>query len=521
MTESPSRHPNPDFDRLPAEIQEVIRPFDEHNHDLIANVHPVTWSNPEPKDRYHLVVLGGGTAGLVSAAGAAGLGARVALVERKLLGGDCLNYGCVPSKALIRAARAWHAARNGSRFGAPVAQEDGDFSEVMRRMRELRARISHHDSARRFSDLGVDVFIGEGKFIASDALEVAGKRLRFRRAVVATGARPLVLPIPGLAEADFLTNETVFTLTELPRRLAIIGGGPIGCELAQSFARFGAKVSVFDIAPHVLVREDADAAEIVQQALVRDGVDLRLGVAIQKVATKDGETSILFEQDGAERELRFDELLLAVGRVPNTGGIGLEAAGVTYSKHGVEVDDRLVTSNKRIYAVGDVASRVKFTHVADALARIAIQNALFFGRKRASDLVIPWCTYTDPEIAHVGLYTGDAKDRGLETETVTVPLAEVDRSVLEGADEGFLRLHVEKGKDRILGATLVGDHAGDILGELSLAVSQGIGLERIAATIHAYPTQAEAIKKAADTWRRGKLTPTVQKIFTLFFKIFR
>ncbi len=521
-----------DLRDLDTELREVLEPLDDHNRRLLDNVHPLDWRNPEPAERYHLVVVGGGTAGLVSAAGAAGLGARVALVEKRLLGGDCLNYGCVPSKALISAARSWRSARGPRNFvsptaegqgdfGAPRAEGPGDFSKVMERMRRLRADISRHDSARRFRDLGVDVFIGEGRFVASDALEVAGRRLVFRRAVIATGASPMVLPIPGLADSQFLTNETVFTLNELPERLAIIGGGPIGCELAQAFARFGSRVSVFDLAPHVLSREDADAAGIVQNALIEDGVDLQLGAQIRTVASERGETTVSFGRDGEKQEKRFDKLLLAVGRAPNVNAIGLEAAGVKFSKQGVEVDDRLRSSNSRIYAVGDVASRFKFTHVADALARIAIQNSLFFGRKKASDLVVPWCTYTDPEIAHVGLYEQDAEEKGIEVETLTIPLSDVDRSVLEGRTEGFLRLHVRKGKDQILGATLVADHAGDMLGELSLAVTNKVGLNQIAGTIHAYPTQAEVIKKAADTWRRGKLTPTVSKIFEIFFRVFK
>ncbi|MFQ5527999.1 MAG: mercuric reductase [Thermoanaerobaculia bacterium] len=518
MTE-PTRTAN--LEGLDPELREILEPHDSHNLRLVDNVHPTDWVNPDPAERYHLVVIGAGTAGLVSAAGAAGLGARVALVEKKLMGGDCLNYGCVPSKALISAARSWRRARVPSDFASPRAQGEGDFSKVMERMRRLRADISRHDSARRFRDLGIDVFIGEGRFVASDAIEVDGKHLLFRRAVIATGASPMILPIPGLAESDFLTNETVFTLTELPGRLAVIGGGPIGCELAQSFARFGSRVSLFDIAPHVLIREDADAAGIVQNALIEDGVDLRLGVNTQRIETKGSETAITFESEGRSEKMRFDQLLLAVGRVPNVTGIGLEAAGVEFTKHGVTVDDRLRSSNSRVYAVGDVASRFKFTHVADALARIAIQNSLFFGRKKASSLVIPWCTYTDPEIAHVGMYEKDAEEAGLEAETLTIPLSDVDRCVLEGATEGFLRLHVEKGKDRILGATLVADHAGDMLGELSLAVTNKVGLNQIAGTIHAYPTQAEVIKKAADTWRRGKLTPMVSRAFQLFFKLFR
>ena len=507
---------------LDPELMSLVEPFDEFNQTLLANVHPPEWVNPEPAERYHLVVIGAGTGGLVSAAGAAGLGARVALIERRFMGGDCLNYGCVPSKAVIRSARAWHDARTGSeRFGAPGATGDGDFGAAMERMRRLRATISRHDSAGRFADLGIDVFIGEGRFIAGDAAEVAGRRLRFRRAVVASGARPFAPPIPGLDGIDFLTNENLFTLTELPPRLGVIGGGPIGCEMAQAFARFGSRVTLFDMSPHVLPREDGDAAEIVQSALIADGVDLELACAINRVDSVDGGIAVTFERAGSSHTATVDHLLVAVGRAPNVEGMGLEAAGVEFDRHGVKVDDRLRTTNSRIYAVGDVASKYKFTHMADALARIAIQNSLFFGRAKASDLVVPWCTFTSPEIAHVGMYEQDAREAGHEVDTVTVPLTDNDRAVLEGADEGFLRIHLQKGKDRILGATLVADHAGDMIGELSLAVTTGVGLGKIAGVIHPYPTQAEVIKKAADTWRRGKLTPFVQKVFELFFRLFR
>ena len=504
------------------ELLSLLEPFDEYNQGLLARVHPPDWVNPEPADRYHLVVIGGGTAGLVSAAGAAGLGARVALIERRLFGGDCLNYGCVPSKSVIRSARAWHDAREAEQqFGGPAVSGDGSFDQVMQRMRRLRAQISHHDSAERFASLNVDVFVGHGRFIASDAIEVDGRRLHFRRAIIATGARPVAPPIPGCDKDCFLTNETIFTLTSLPRRFGVIGGGPIGSELSQSFARLGSQVTVFDMAPHLLAREDADAAEIVQQALLRDGVTLELGVKVTSVeSTPDGKT-VRFEKAGNERQVTVDELLVAVGRAPNVEEVGLEAAGVEYTRSGVRVNDRLQTTNRRVYAVGDVASKYKFTHSADALARIAIQNALFFGRLKASDLVIPWCTYTSPEIAHVGLYEQDANTQGYEVDTLTIPMSDVDRAVLDGATEGFLRLHVQKGKDRILGATVVAEHAGDLLAGLSLAVTAKIGLAKIASTILPYPTQAEIIKKAGDTWRRGKLTPTVQSIFGLFFKIFR
>ena len=503
----------------------IAPPPGSHDERLVDNVHPPAWVNPQPAERYHLVVVGAGTAGLVTAAGAAGLGARVALVERSLMGGDCLNVGCVPSKGVIRAARGWQDARQAAqRFGGPqVAVDGGDdgFARAMERMRRIRADISHHDSAERFSGLGIDVFLGHGRLTAADTVEVDGAELRFRRAVVATGARAAAPPIPGLAEAGYRTNETIFALRERPRRLAVVGGGPIGCELAQSFARLGSEVTLLDMAQHVLVREDADAAALVQRAMVADGVVMELGVDVESVRRDGDVVTIVFRRDGAMHEVEADELLVAVGRAPNVEGLGLEAAGVRYGAQGVEVDDRLRTTNPRIYAAGDVSSRYKFTHIADAEARIVIQNALFFGRRKASDLIVPWCTYTSPEIAHVGLYEQDARERGIEVETLTVPLDGVDRALLDGEDEGFLRLHLRKGKDEILGATLVSAHAGETIGEVALAMTAGVGLGAIAGVIHPYPTQAEVIKKAADRWRRGKLTPSVQKVFGWWFRAFR
>jgi pyruvate/2-oxoglutarate dehydrogenase complex dihydrolipoamide dehydrogenase (E3) component len=525
----------PDSERGTLREQPPVEPDDEHNRALIENVHPRGWVNPKPAPRYHLVVVGAGTAGLVSAAGAAGLGARVALVERHLMGGDCLNVGCVPSKGVIRAARAWQEARQAAgRFGGPRADGGEDFAAAMARMRRLRAGISVHDGARRFAGLGVDVFLGHGRFVSPEEVEVTGEggdvaRLRFRRAVVATGGRPTAPPVPGLAEAGYRTNETIFNLTERPARLAVIGGGPIGCELAQAFARLGSQVTVLDIAPHMLVREDADAAELVQRAMARDGVRFELGMKILEVrgggddkGSNGGGKTIVFERggEGEKRrgEVAADEILVSAGRAPNVEELDLEAAGVRYGKQGVEVDERLCTSNPRVFAAGDVASKYQFTHVADAQARLVIQNALFFGRARASRLVVPWCTYTSPEIAHVGLYEKEAREAGHEVETLTVPLSSVDRALLDGEEEGFLRLHLKKGTDRILGATLVAEHAGDLLGETCLAVTHGIGLGKIASVIHPYPTQAEVLKKAADTWRRGKLTPAVQRAFRWWFR---
>jgi len=525
------RRPDPEIPSAPSapSVPFPVEPLDEHNRALLANVHPADWVNPRPAARYHLVVVGGGTAGLVSAAGAAGLGARVALVERHLMGGDCLNVGCVPSKGILRAARAWEEARQAaSRFGGPAAAGAPSFGAAMERMRRLRAGISPHDSAERFRGLGIDVFLGDARFTAPDAIEVDGQVLRFRRAVIAAGARAAVPPLPGLAEAGFRTNETIFNLTELPRRLAVLGCGPIGCELAQAFARFGSEVTLLGRQAQLLPREDADAAAIVAAALTRDGVRLELGIKATAVLRRGAEKVLQYDHvqgmarqggEGGRRELAVDEILVATGRQPNVEGLGLRAAGVRYTSKGVEVDDRLRTSNPRVFACGDVASKFQFTHVADAQARLVIQNALFFGRARASALTVPWCTYTSPEVAHVGLHERDARGRGLEVDTLTVPLADNDRAVLDGEDEGFLRVHLERGTDKILGATLVAEHAGDMLGELCLAITQGIGLGSIAGVIHPYPTQAEVVKKAADTWRRGKLTPRVKKLFAWWFRV--
>ncbi|HUG89294.1 MAG TPA: mercuric reductase [Planctomycetaceae bacterium] len=492
----------------------AVQPFDEHNQALLANTHPPDWTNPTPARRYNLVVVGAGTAGLVTAAGAAGLGAKVALVERQLLGGDCLNVGCVPSKALIRSARAVADVREAHRFGirVPGGTEVG-FPAVMERMRRLRAHISPHDSAARFRDLGVDVFLGEARFTRPDAVDVGGQTLRFARACIATGARAAAPPIPGLADAGYLTNETVFSLTGLPARLAVIGAGPIGCELAQVFARFGSRVFLIEAMHGVLPNEDADAAGIVRQALLRDGVSLMCCGKNLQISRAPAGKQLTVDSHGEHYELTVDEILVGAGRAPNVEGLGLEAAGVEFDKTGVTVNEFLQTTNRRIYAAGDVCFPYKFTHTADALARIVIQNALFFGRARTSALVVPWCTYTDPEVAHVGLLPrpADAPDPAIDT--FTVPLAQVDRAILDGEDEGFLKVHVRRGKDRIVGATLVARHAGEMISEVTLAIVAGAGLGRLARTIHPYPTQAEIIRKAADAYNRTRLKPWIRRLF--------
>jgi len=495
-------------------LEILLQPDTPENRILCDNVHPSDWVNPEPAGHYNLVVIGGGTAGLVCAAGAAGLGARVALVERHLLGGDCLNVGCVPSKGVIRASRAVFDARAGAEFG--VRGVDGvqaDFGEAMARMRQLRAGLSGHDSARRFRDeLGVDVFIGQARFTAPEVVEVDGKQLRFARAALCSGARAEAPPIPGLAAAGYLTNETVFSLTELPPSLAVIGAGPVGCELAQAFARFGSKVTLIGTSQQILGREDLDAAAVLQDAFLRDGVVLELGVKILGVEVRGGEKLLRLERDGQTREVVADSIMVGVGRAPNVEGLGLEEAGIRYDKSGVTVSDTLQTSNPRVYAAGDICSAFKFTHLADAQARLLIANALFRGRQKNSKLTIPWCTYTDPEVAHVGLYERDAQARGIEVTTLTVPFADLDRAVLDGETAGFARVHLKKGSDVILGATIVARHAGEMINELSLAIGSGLGLGAIGKTIHPYPTQAEAIKKLADAYNRTRLTPLVKRV---------
>jgi pyruvate/2-oxoglutarate dehydrogenase complex dihydrolipoamide dehydrogenase (E3) component len=499
---------------MPEQFEDM--PEDEWKATLLGNVHPADWQNPAPSGRYNLVVIGAGTAGLVTAAGAAGLGARVALVERSLMGGDCLNYGCVPSKAILSAARSAAKARSAPALGIHTGPVSADFSAVMARMRRLRAGISRHDSAARFTDLGVDVFIGDATFEDGSTVVVDDQRLVFSKAVIATGARAAAPNVEGLDTVDYLTNETIFSLTACPASMTIIGSGPIGCEMAQAFQRLGSRVTLIEKSDHVLPREDADAAALVQEALVRDGVQLVFQAKVTRAeASGDGKTIHVETPDGPQ-VFTADTVLVAAGRAPNVEGLGLEKAGVSYDlRTGIQVDDTLRTSNKRIYAAGDVCMAHKFTHAADFAARTVIRNTLFpfLPKSKLSALVIPWCTYTDPEVARVGLSEGAAREGGIEVDTYKVALADVDRAVLEGETEGFAKVICARGKDRILGATLVGSHAGESIGELVVAMRQGIGLGALANVIHPYPTQAEAIRKAGDVFNKTRLTPTVATLF--------
>jgi pyruvate/2-oxoglutarate dehydrogenase complex dihydrolipoamide dehydrogenase (E3) component len=436
------------------------------------------------------------------------------------MGGDCLNVGCVPSKGVIRASRALFDARNSSGFGVNGGEAISfDFGVAMERMRKLRSSISHHDSARRFRDeLGVDVFIGQGSFVSKDCIQVGDSRLYFSKAAICTGARAAATDVPGLAEVGYLTNETVFSLTKLPPRLAVIGSGPIGCELAQAFSRFGCRVTMIERGQQILGREDRDASAILQGVFIAEGIDIQFGARLLAVEKQGNDKVLKLQRGDISFELRVDQILLGIGRTPNIDGLELEKGRVEYDSSGVIVSDTLQSSNPRIYAAGDICSRYKFTHTADAQARILITNALFMGKQKSSALTVPWCTYTDPEIAHVGMYESDAAKQGIAITTLTVKLSDVDRALLDGETEGFARVHLVKGTDKIAGATIVARHAGEMISELTLAITNGLGLGAIAKTIHPYPTQSEVIKKLADAYNRTRLTPFVKKLLNTWLK---
>lgn len=505
----------------------VVPPMDEYNQRLVSRVHPPNWKNPQPQPRYDLVVIGAGTAGLVVAAGAAGLGLglKVALIEKHLMGGDCLNVGCVPSKCVIRSSRVVAEMREADRFGVRSPEQiEVDFAAVMARMRQVRAGISDHDSADRFQNLGVDVFLGAGQFTGAGTIEVDGKTLRYKKAVIATGARAAAPQIEGLEQAGYLTNETVFSLTDRPQRLAVIGGGPIGSELAQSFQRLGSQVILFHRGSHILNKEDADAAELVQQVFIREGIDLVLDSDLKRVERTPEGKVIHFTRNGKAESVTVDEILVGAGRAPNVEGLNLEAVGVSYDRQrGIIVNDYLQTTNPKIYAAGDICMDWKFTHAADAAARIVIKNTLFapfgLGRSKLSSLVMPWVTYTDPEIAHVGLHEHEARQQGLAVKVITIPFEEVDRALADGEETGFLKILHPQGSDKILGATIVARHAGEMISEVTTAMVHNIGLSKLSSVIHPYPTQAEAIKKAADAYRRTLLTPRTKAFLGTLTKL--
>lgn len=505
----------------------ILPPMDEYNRELLSRVHPSDRVDPRPADGYDLVVIGAGTAGLVIAAGAAGLdiGLKVALVEKNLMGGDCLNFGCVPSKCVIRSSRILGELQKAKALGIDIPEPiPVDFPKVMARTRKVRAEISYHDSVERFQKLGIDVFLGSARFLGDDRIEVNGQILRYRKAAIATGTRAARPAIAGLETAGFHTNETIFSLTELPGRLAVIGGGPIGCELAQAFHRLGSRVILFHKHVHLLNKEDTAAAEILHDTFTREGIELILPAGVQRVEKTAGGKVIHYTRDGRAESVVVDEILVGAGRVPNVEGLNLEAVGVkSDARAGVIVNDYLQTANPKIYAAGDICTHWKFTHAADAAARIVLKNLFFspfgLGRYKLGDLVMPRVTYTDPEIASVGLNEGEARSRGIEVSTLEIPLSSVDRAMTDGETEGFVKILHVKGSDRILGATIVSSHAGETISEITAAIVHKIGLNGLSQVIHPYPTQAEGIKKAADAYRRSLLTDNTKRFLKFLSRL--
>ena len=503
----------------------TIAPMDEYNRELLSNVHPPDWANPQPVDRYDLVVIGAGTAGLVTAKGAAGLdiGLKVAMIEKNLMGGDCLNVGCVPSKCLIRSSRVVAEMKQALPYGIqPPDDIKIDFPAVMARMRQIRTKISPVDSALGAKKAGVDVFFGEAKFKSENTITVGGQTLKFKKAVIAAGARAVRPEIAGIEETGYLTNETVFSLTELPKRLAVIGGGPIGCELAQAFQRLGSEVILFHKGPHLLDKEDTEAAEVVQRALIKDGIKLVLNSQIQQVKQSPEGKAIAFSGHTGQETVTVDEILVGAGRQPNVD-LNLEAVGVEYDRRkGIKVNDHLQTTNSKIFGAGDICMNWKFTHAADAAARIVIKNTLFspfgLGKSKLSDLIMPWVTYTDPEIAHVGMYENEAQAKGIDCHTIKINFDDVDRALADGETEGFLKILHKRGSDEILGATIVARHGGEMISEITTAMIGGMGLSKLSTVIHPYPTQAGAIKQAADAYRRTLLTERTKKLLGFLYK---
>src|ERR1700723_3467425 len=435
---------------MPLEQLSSNRASDDFDLRELRNVHPQDWKNPEPVERYNFLFIGAGPAGLLTALNASKVGAKVAIVERDRFGGACFNVGCIPSKTIIRTSRLYAEMRNAENFGAQVpAGINVDFPAVMERMRRVRARISRRVSAQRLSTAGVDVYFGEARFVAPDAVEVEGKRLRFKRALISSGARPRLPSIPGIAEAGYLTNENVFDLSECPPRLLVLGGGPLGCELAQAFCRLGSQVSIVQNDPMFLGNEERDAAQILSDAMARDGIGIHLNTDTVRVRKEGNEKIADLVSDDYKFTIAADEILVGIGSTPNVSGMNLEAVGVDYNKEdGIATNDYLQTSNPRIYAAGDVCSEHKFPHIETAAADIVVNNALLHGRDKLSSLAIPWCTYTDPEIAHVGLYVKEARAKGIPVKTFTVMMHDVDRAITDGEDEGFVKIHVREGTDK-------------------------------------------------------------------------
>src|SRR5665213_888483 len=483
---------------------------DASRRELMAFARPAGWQNPDSVAAYDLLVIGAGPAGLAAAEAAVKRGAKVALIERHLLGGVSLLTGSVPSKAIIRTSRLYADMRDAEKFGAEVPSGiQENFSLAMERIQRLRTRISAYHSAERLKIAGVDLYFGEARFAGPDVIILGDATLRFKKALIATGARPMLPVIPGLEQAGYFTSAEMFDLTELPRRLLVIGGGPLGCELAQAFCRLGSHVVIAEQEAKFLSKEERDAAQILSESLARDGVEIHLNTTVVAVRTApNGEKLVDLVSDDHKTTLAVDHILAGVGRTPNVEALDLEKAGVACDAvTGIRVDEFLSTTNPRIYAAGDVCLAYRFTHAAQASALLAVANALFAGRERWNALTIPWCTYTDPEIAHVGLYVNEARNQSIPVKTITVLMQDTDRAMIDGQENGFVKIHVRDGTDEILGATIVASHAGEMINEITLAIDAHIGLSVLATVIHAYPTQASAIKMAAEAFANSRMNP--------------
>jgi len=463
------------------------------------------WPRPARFER-NLVVIGAGSAGLVSAYIAATVRAKVTLIEKHRMGGDCLNTGCVPSKALIKTARVLSQIRNASKYGIRSASAEFDFAEVMERVQRVVKEIEPHDSVERYAGLGVECIQGEAKITSPWTVSVNGRTLTTRAIVIAAGARPFVPPIPGIEQIEVLTSDSVWSLRKLPPRLLVLGGGPIGCELAQAFARLGSQVTQVEMLPRLLIREDPEVSELVTRRFEKEGVNVLVGHKAKQVVIEAGRKLLLCEHEGKGVGVEFDVLLCAVGRVPNTAGYGLEELGIPLGKgRTVQTNAYLQTLYPNIYACGDVAGPYQFTHTAAHQAWYAAVNALFgsFRSFRADYSVIPWATFTEPEVARVGLNETEAKERGIACEVTTYGIDDLDRAIAESEAHGMVKVLTVPGKDTILGATIVGEHAGELIAEFVAAMRHGIGLKKILGTIHIYPTLAEANKYAAGAWRKA------------------
>ena len=467
------------------------------------------WKKPAHFDR-NLVVIGAGSAGLVTAYIAAAVKAKVTLVEKHRMGGDCLNTGCVPSKALIRSAKLLSHIRRAQEFGLQDATARYDFADVMARVQRVVRTVEPHDSVERYSALGVECIEGTAKITSPWSVEIATAQgtqtLSTRAIVIAAGARPFVPPIPGIEEVGYLTSDTVWNLRKLPRRLVVLGGGPIGCELTQAFARFGARVTQVEMAPRIMLREDPEVSDLVAQRFRAEGIELLTGHRAKQFVIENGEKILIAECEGGDVRIPFDALLCAVGRVANTTGYGLEELGIPTTKtRTVDTNEFLETLYPNIYACGDVAGPYQFTHTASHQAWYAAVNALFgdVKRFRADYSVIPWATFTEPEVARVGLNEQEAKEKGISHEVTVYGIDDLDRAIADEEAHGFVKVLTAPGKDRILGVTIVGEHAGDLIAEYVLAMKHGLGLNKLLGTIHIYPTLAEANKYAAGIWKRA------------------